>query len=808
MDGLGVDEFGREHFVVEAAPGRLGIALGETDQGFVVVRGLDELKPQDLEGWDEVDRKRMQIVRQTVKPDDRLVAIDGDDVVHCCMREIIVRLNNLAAKKRLLTFARYHGTHCDTKRLDVEKLVHVRAPSGPLGVLINHTLTYGAFIDGFQQLPDGSSSRLERDPKIHRGCQIIRVNDIDVSYLTREAVISLLAGLKDQDKEIILYRATPGSCESIVKVEYATADVPLGLDMDDHEKAKCVVTSAMLSGSAAAAGTAEILPGDVLMGVNTVDVTYMSRQEALKVLRNADFPRTLFFYRPRTETLPECHRIRIESGPFGLNLDSRYPDHAVISGFTSSADAERPEFQHCARFLPGSVILSINKLDVSQQSLKEITSLLQKLKDGAKNIIVGNTPLVQNLARKRCFETVQVPAGALGVHFSSVHADRACIDSFYAVDSQAGAIEQSGRIPIGSTLRSINNMNVSCLTLAQITDMLRKLSDRPKELCFYLRNHAQDVNTHVVHASMPPGPLGADLKCSLSNKVIVDRLNHDPAQGSTQLYDFGGVIEGSELLAIDGFDVSALDLVEISQLLRTMASHEKVITFSSSISAHARMLNPEENPSLCAVTVTQRSLGIEFDSQTTQMAVISGFARSQDPATAGLFRNVPVGSRLIAMDQIDLRSMPLQEIVKVLGEFSGVTRTLVFDTAHGSKKRSLSSTESSMSPPSSASAAVAPVPTTEGSMASPPKPPTGLRFSLPVSNSAPSLDTSKSDAALSASPTRVRSQLAPLSSRSGGVSMLILFVLVGSVAARNVVCSAVLESAADHTAGSQTIAVE
>lgn len=754
MDGLGVDEFGREHFVVEVAPGRLGIALGETDQGFVVVRGLDELKPQDFEDWDDVDHKRMHIMRQTVKPDDRLVAIDGDDVVHCCMREIIVRLNNLAAKKRVLTFARYHGTHCDTKRLDVEKLVHVRAPCGPLGVLINHTLTYGAFIDGFQQLPDGSSSRLERDRKIHRGCQIIRVNDIDVSYLTREAVISLLAGLKDQYKEIILYRATPSSCESIIKVEYASADVPLGLDMDDHEKAKCVVTSAMLSGSAAAAGTAEILPGDVLMGVNTVDVTYMSRQDALKVIRNADFPRTLYFYRPHTETLPECHRIRIESGPFGLNLDSRYPDHAVISGFTLSADAERPEFQHCARFLPGSVILSINKLDVSQQSLKEITSLLQKLKNGAKDIMVGNTPLVKNLARKRCFETVQVPAGALGVHFSSLHVDRACIGGFYAVEGQTGAIEQSGRIPIGSTLRSINSMNVSCLTLAQIVDMLRKLSDRPKELCFYLRNHAQDVNTHVVHAHMPPGPLGADLKCSLSNKVIVDRLNHDPAQGSTQLYDFGGVVEGSELLAIDGFDVSSLNLVEISQLLRTMAAYDKVITFSSTISAHARMLNPEENPSLCTVTVTQRSLGIEFDSQSTQMAVISGFTNSQVAAAAGLFRNVPMGSRLVAIDQIDLRTMPLQEIVKVLDEFSGATRTLVFDTAHGSKRASLSITESTSSPSSPVLVStVAPASTADGSIASPPK---SLRSSLPISTSTPTLDTSKSDAALSASPTRVR----------------------------------------------------
>uniref|UniRef100_K3WG70 PDZ domain-containing protein n=1 Tax=Globisporangium ultimum (strain ATCC 200006 / CBS 805.95 / DAOM BR144) TaxID=431595 RepID=K3WG70_GLOUD len=679
MEAVGLDEFGREHFVVEAAPGRLCMSLAENDQGFIVVCGFDSLASGD---WDEVDLKRMRVLHQTVSIGDRLVAIEGEDVVHCSLREVSARLGKLAAKKRLLTFARYHPSHYDRKKYDVEKLVLVRAPPGPLGLLISETVNYRAMIDGFQKLPDGSTGKLEQHSKIHRGCQLIHVNGVDVSSLPREEVITVLSNMRDREKEIVLYRAAPNSCEIFVKAEHATADIPLGFCFDDNENFKYVVVSTITP-----AIKASLLPGDILIGVNATDVSCLNRRDAIAVVNAASFPRTLYFYRSREEVLPECHLIRLESGPFGLNLDSARPRHAVISGFTTPADAGRPVFKHCASFLPGSFIISINKVNVAHCTLADISGFLSKLKHSQKDIIVCNAPLVEALKKQRSLEVICVPKGPLGIHFDGARQDCARISGFYAMpDGQSGAIEASQRIPIGAFLRSINKMNVSCLALAQVTDLLKNLSDVPKELVFYLQNDVQDANAKVINVHVPPGPLGIDLKNSISNKVIVDRLNQDQSTGATRIFDHGGVISGSEIIAIDNFDVTSLELLEVTQLLRMMASHEKMITFSTTSEVYTHMLSNTRGRTLRSVVVTRSPLGIEFDSHFPQKAVVSGYSPASDTAPPCELReeDISTGSRLVALDNVDIRELSLHDIAKLLRDFAGISKTLVFETGNPS----------------------------------------------------------------------------------------------------------------------------
>ncbi|DAZ94891.1 TPA: hypothetical protein N0F65_008035 [Lagenidium giganteum] len=703
-DAAGIDEFGREHLVVEAAPGRLGISLGETAQGFVVVRGLDTLGPSDLDHLDDVERKRMQLLRQTVQVGDRLVEIEGEDVVHCSIREIIVRLGKLASKKRLLTFARYHTTHFDTKQFDVEKLVHVRAPSGPLGLAISDKLHHGAFIDGFHPLADGTMSKLAKNPKVHRGCQIVNVNHVDVASSSRETAVNVLANMKDQDKEMILYRAAPATCAQMYHTEYANSDVPLGFFLDENENFKCVVTSIPTLSLRSAMAV-----GDILIGVNATDVSCLSRVDAMGVLRTAAYPRTLYFYRPHSVVLPECHLIRIDSGPMGLDLDGRHPDHAVIAGFTSMADAERPIFSHIASFLPGSFIISINKLDVSQHSLREISSLLAKFKHSPKDIVVCNAPLMAILMKKRRAQTVHVPKGPLGVHFDGAQQDRCVVSGYYAVgDGQPGAIEADGRVPSGSVLCKINSLNVSCLRLAQVTELLKKLSDCPKELTFMLpRGPGKDMTTKVIDVRVSPGALGIDLKSSISSKVIVDRLNHDKTRGPTRIHDHGGVIEGSEFVAIDGFDVTSLEISEVTALLKVLAGHEKIITFSTTTAAYETMLSTQRKAALRGVLVTLSPLGIEFDSSMSQKAVISGYAKA---ATNTQLREeeIPVGSRLVAIDGVDVRTLPLADIARILRDLAAVPKLLVFDTTHC--KNVASPLSSPREAPPAATAPVAPSP--------------------------------------------------------------------------------------------------
>lgn len=671
MEAFGVDEFGREHIVVEAAPGRLCLTLEETANGFVVVCGFDELSQDDLVGWDDGDRKRVLLLRDTVSVGDRLVGIEGEDVVHCSLREVGVRLGKLAAKKRRLTFARYHPSPFDSQAYDVEKLVLVHAPRGPLGLLISETVHYGAVVDGFLPLPDGLLSKLARDPKIHRGCQIVNINGRDVSALSREQVIELLAHAKEEEKEIIFYRAAPSACETLLRVDVLSGgDALPSFSVDDDVDAfKCVVATATVS----------LSPGDVLIGVNAADVSRLTRVDALEVVNSESFPRSLYFYRVAPVELPECHLLHIESGPFGLNLDASQPHCAVIAGFTSPADADRPVFRNCASFLPGSTIISINKLSVVHHSLADVTGMLVKLKSAPKDVVVANAALASALKKRQSRVTVCVPAGPLGVHFDSARHDHARVAGFYAMpDGQPGAVEKSYSVPIGAYLRSVNSMNVSCLKLSQVTDLLKKLSGASKELVFHVLDDAQEAAAKVVHILVPPGSLGVDLKRSISNRVVVDRVNHDPRLGSTFIFEHGGVVPGSEIVAVDGFNVTSLELLEVTQLLRALAAYEKTITFSTTADAHAAMVSLSRLPTLTSAVVTRSPMGIEFDARSAQHAVVAALHDASELSEA---RTVPIGSILVAIEQVDVRALSVKQIARILTDLAGIPKTLVFDTA-------------------------------------------------------------------------------------------------------------------------------
>ncbi|TMW56649.1 hypothetical protein Poli38472_006659 [Pythium oligandrum] len=522
MESFGIDEFGREHFVVEAARGRLGISLGEDGHGFVVVRCLDVLTPKELEGWEPSDRHRVELLREVLQEGDRLVEIQGEDIVHCSLAEVISRLSKLSAIKRHLTFARYHSTGFDTKKYDVEKLVLARLPRGPLGLQINECIPYGAFIEDFQLLPDGSMSRLAKHPKIHRGCQIINVNGVDVTSMSREEVIAHLSTLRDQDKEVVFYRTARRTCSSIYKVESSASERHLGFTLDENESVRCVVTSV------GPRGHSSISPGDVLIGVNSTDISWMGRKESIEFVKDTPLPRQLIFVRLGEQAIPECHQISLASGPLGVNLDGQEPHHAKITGFTTPADADQPAFKSCSSFLPGSFIVSIGKLDVSTHDLASISGMLVKLKNHPKQIVVANTPLLHILAGEAPIQRVKVPKGPLGIHFDSSRAGAAVISGYYKLqDDKVGEVEKTSRIPVGSTLLRINGLNVSCLTLEETLGVLKKLSDKPKELEFYVDDSAQDINTKTVDIRVPPGPLGIDLKSSISNKEATKEEKRD-----------------------------------------------------------------------------------------------------------------------------------------------------------------------------------------------------------------------------------------------------------------------------------------
>lgn len=401
---MAVDEFGREHYVVEAPAGRLGVLLVENERGFVIVQGFGDI-PADQAPSAEGDKHRLSMMRQVVRSGDRLVAIDGDEVVYSSLSEVITRLGKLSAKKRELKFARYHQPQSSIKTYDPEKLVLVRAPSGPLGLILSDALQYGAVIEGFQQLPDGSESHFKKCHNVHRGCQIVDINGVDVSGLPREETTKVLAEMREQDKEISMYRMTPNTCARFSQLTVITEDV--GIKFVDTENYRCVV--------AAAAGP-DVVEGDILIGINTTDITGMSRAAAMDLLNQTPRPQTLTFYHPEAAPLPECHALLIEAGPSGLNLDSSDAAHARITGFTSPEYADRPTYKNLSDFIPGSYIIGINGLDVCQHTLADISKLFSKLRDTPKQIVVGNATLVRRLEQTRAVAAINVPLDRWGLY--------------------------------------------------------------------------------------------------------------------------------------------------------------------------------------------------------------------------------------------------------------------------------------------------------------------------------------------------------------------------------------------------------
>ncbi|KAL4115817.1 hypothetical protein PRIC2_012823 [Phytophthora ramorum] len=85
------------------------------------------------------------------------------------------------------------------------------------------------------------------------------------------------------------------------------------------------------------------------------------------------------------------------------------------------------------------------------------------------------------------------------------------------------------------------------------------------------------------------------------------------------------------------------------------------------------MLSPECNPGLKHVVISKSPMGIEFDSSLENIACTTNVAKSDSND------EVPIGSRLIAIDNVDVRALPLNDIIGILGTLAGIQKTLTFD---------------------------------------------------------------------------------------------------------------------------------
>ncbi|KAF0687661.1 Aste57867_20645 [Aphanomyces stellatus] len=641
-----IDALGRQIMQVAVAPGKLGIGLVEKDTG---VAGV-------FVGHYDATGGSMHAFQRLVQPGDRLVALNGQGLEHKSLPEVIALLGAATgSQQRELTFTRTPST-LTRGSYDMGKVAQVSVPAGPLGLLLNQTIGFCAFVDGVLD-----TSPLRGHAAIHRGCRIIRINDNDVATTSREGVVALLGQLKDQPKTIEVYRMAPADCIELLEIELTPKHTHVQL------------TSTVVDKPEHAAG---LRAGDVVVGVNGIDLSTFDAKTAVGMFNGIPCPKRVLCYRlgktgattvapplPPSRVHPSANAVEvtITDTSLGLNVDHGITHHLRFTGFATSDDERRPYYAAHRAFLPGSYVAALNGVDVSANSRDEVLALLAKLTLVPKTIVFVTEQDLAKLARKASDVHIQVHGGALGLDFDGNVADYTVISGFRPVNGVKGELEQSGLLANGRILVGINGFNVSRLKLHQTIDLLKKLADVPKRLTFAQRHRP------TIDVLVEKGSIGVALDSTTLDKTIVQAVTPGTIVEAT-----GGIAPGSQLVAIDGFDISALSLAKSTELLRALYGHPKVLSFTT------RQLGWSDVSSI-AVAVAPGPLGINFDSAQPSQAVIQAFAA----VGAGIgdvqrHGDVAVGNRLVAIDGVDVRAKSLADVARFLKDLAASPKTLRF----------------------------------------------------------------------------------------------------------------------------------
>lgn len=94
---------------------------------------------------------------------------------------------------------------------EIEDVVEIRVPPGPLGVLLDSGIQECAVVHGFTNLPAGGKGPIEANGGVHAGMYIIGINETNASLMSLRAVTELLGKLARKEKIIRFAVFRPGS---------------------------------------------------------------------------------------------------------------------------------------------------------------------------------------------------------------------------------------------------------------------------------------------------------------------------------------------------------------------------------------------------------------------------------------------------------------------------------------------------------------------------------------------------------------------------------------------------------------------
>lgn len=94
---------------------------------------------------------------------------------------------------------------------EIEDVVEIRVPPGPLGVLLDSGIQECAVVHGFTNLPAGGKGPIEANGGVRAGMYIIGINETNASLMSLRAVTELLGKLARKEKIIRFAVFRPGS---------------------------------------------------------------------------------------------------------------------------------------------------------------------------------------------------------------------------------------------------------------------------------------------------------------------------------------------------------------------------------------------------------------------------------------------------------------------------------------------------------------------------------------------------------------------------------------------------------------------
>lgn len=141
---------------------------------------------------------------------------------------------------------------------EIDEVVEVHVPPGPLGVLLDSGIQECAVVHGFTNLASGAKGPIELHGEVEPGMYIIGINEHNASLMSLQEVTQLLGKLARKEKVIRFATFRPGSPRRQADSDSEDSDTELSGASSSHRSPS--VAASNVSASTTASGASGLPP--------------------------------------------------------------------------------------------------------------------------------------------------------------------------------------------------------------------------------------------------------------------------------------------------------------------------------------------------------------------------------------------------------------------------------------------------------------------------------------------------------------------------------------------------------------------